>query len=94
MKKRLLSLVLAMSMLLAVIAGMVSCTVVKLDTPEVTLDGNIARWNLVKGATGYEVGVNGIITEVSSTTSSYALNDGDIIIVRAVGKGASVHGSC
>ena len=85
MKKRLLSLILAASMIFAVICGMVSCTVVKLDTPVVTLDGNIARWNLIEGATGYEFGVNGVTDELSKTTTSYALNDGDTFIIRAVG---------
>lgn len=59
----------------------------KLDAPTVTLEGNTASWDHIEGAVEYEAEIDGETRSLSNTTTSYLLEDGESIKVRAIGDG-------
>ena len=66
---------------------------VTLDTPVLSLEGNVVKWEAVENADGYAVSVNGGAEIVVSGTS-YTIDaeeDGDYVVtVRALGSGAKL----
>ncbi|MBE5745360.1 MAG: hypothetical protein E7355_04405 [Clostridiales bacterium] len=58
----------------------------KLTAPVVSVEGNVATWEAVANATGYVVTVNGVAQPQQEETT-YALNDGDVVTVKAIGDG-------
>ena len=89
MKNKILGLLLVISLVLGVISGLSACGLIesgdKLDTPSLTLNGNIAMWTSVENASGYEIGLNGETKSVGKGVTHYELQDGDILMVRAKG---------
>ena len=61
-----------------------------LDTPVVTIDPvtGIATWEAIENAVSYTVYVNGV-EQTPQTTTSYQLQDEDMIVVRANGDGVN-----
>lgn len=57
-----------------------------LATPAVILNGNVASWAAVDGATGYAYKINGG-TEQTTPSTSVVLKHGESIVVKAVGNG-------
>lgn len=75
---------------LATLGGTVEFTIVvdavKLSTPVVTLNGNVATWTAVDGAVSYQYKINGG-AEQTATQLSVTLTSGQSIQVKAVGDG-------
>lgn len=46
---------------------------IKLEAPEIAVNGNVVAWSEVEGATGYIVNVNGVLTEVGADVLSYVV---------------------
>ena len=62
-------------------------TPVKLATPAVILDGNVARWGADPNAEKFEVSINGVLTYMENSATSVTLSDGQTVKVRAIGDG-------
>lgn len=66
---------------------------VTLDTPVLSLEGNIVKWEAIENAQGYAVSVNGG-AEVTVNGTSYTIDaqeDGDYVVtVKALGSGAKL----
>lgn len=66
---------------------------VTLDTPVLSLEGNVVKWEAVENADGYAVSVNGG-AEITVSGTSYTIDaeeDGDYVVtVRALGSGAKL----
>ncbi len=89
MKKGLLRLALVLCIIALALGGLASCAKpeAKLDTPVVTISGNVASWDAVAGAVEYNIFINNGIFDVDLSVRSYELSDGDTIMVQAVGNG-------
>ena len=66
---------------------------VKLAAPTVALNGDVATWNAVDGATGYDVYVNGLKVETITTLSYTLATSGDSIKVKAISTAANTENS-
>ena len=91
MKRKLISTLAALSVILALIFSIVGCdpqgTLTKLDAPKATLNGSVAAWEAVENAVGYEVEINGTITAIDADVLEFSLDVGDEFKVRALGDG-------
>lgn len=87
MKRRVLSALLVTVLVISMIATLASCGTLKLAKPLATLDGDTVRWERVPAAIGYEISVNGEVTELDKYTLEYKLGNGDVFTVRAIGNG-------
>ena len=92
--KRIIGLLLVISMLLCTVVGMTSCfpeskpgEPVKLSAPKVTLTDDIASWESVEGAIGYDLNLDGSIFSYDTSVTSRRLYPGETLLVRAVGDG-------
>lgn len=87
--RKILAVLVAAVMLLSVVA-LAACKATPLPAPVVTIDGDgVASWQAVKGATGYVYKIgNGNEISTTETEMTGALDDGDSIIVKAVGDGS------
>lgn len=63
--------------------GQGGSSVKPLDTPYLVLDGEVASWQPIDNANGYEIELNGEVYGVIGETS-YKLQDGDSLRVRAI----------
>ncbi len=96
MKKRLISLLLACVMLLAVM-GLAACKdkddtdepegPVKLSAPTVTLTDNTASWASDANADKFEISIDGNLSYVENTVTAKVLTNGQVFKIRAVGDG-------
>ena len=96
MKRKLLSLLLTVSMVAAVLAGLVSCgeeptpsAPQKLSSPVITLTDNVASWGTDPHADKFEISLDGNLSYVENTVTSRVITDGQTLKVRAVGDGAN-----
>ena len=94
MKKRLLSFVLVICVMILGVMGLTACgdeetpsPPQKLQAPVVTLTGNVANWAADSSADRFEISVDGNLSYVENTVTSKALTDGQTLKVRAVGNG-------
>ena len=92
MKKRWLSFLLVVGMLLLGLMGFVACnddptTPQKLSTPVITLTENVASWEGDSNADKFEISLDGNLSYVENTVTSKILIDGQTLKVRAVGDG-------
>lgn len=62
---------------------------VTLETPVVTLDGDVAKWSADESADSFEISVNDSLSYIENSVSQYTLTDGQTFKVRAVGNGES-----
>ena len=92
--KRIIGILLVISMLLCTVVGMTSCfpeskpdEPVKLSAPNVTLTDDIASWESVEGAIGYDLNLDGSIFSYDTSVTSRRLYPGETLLVRAVGDG-------
>ena len=91
MNKRLISALIIISVILTAVFALASCEptspLSKPVTPAVRLDGNIASWEAVENAFGYEASVNGTLITLETDVLSFELEDGEEFKVRALGNG-------
>ena len=91
MKKKIIGLLLIISLLASVLSGLSSCKLLsrigKLQTPEFHPNsGECAVWDKIDNSNGYDIEINGVIVEsVSADIYYYELESGDTIRVRAKG---------
>jgi len=95
MKKRIVSLLVALCTLILGFACLTSCggesggTPEKLGAPVITLNGNVASWGADSKADKFEISLNGNLSYVENTVTSKTLSDGESLKIRAVGDGTS-----
>lgn len=96
MKKRLLSLLLALCMMVLGIMVLTACDdeqepidPKKLEAPVITLTDNVAAWEANSNADKFEISLDGNLSYVENTVTSKTLTDGQILKVRAVGDGST-----
>ena len=91
MKKKLLVCVALVCVTLLVAVGLVACSggsePEKLATPVVTLNEDVATWEVNIKATHFELSLNGSILKVDNTTNTKKLPEGATLKVRAIGDG-------
>ena len=95
MKKKLISLVIVVIMLVSAFSSLTSCdgnspttTPQKLSAPVVTLNGNVATWEADANADKFEISLDGNLSYVENSVTSKALTDGQTLKLRAVGDGS------
>ncbi|MBO4962552.1 MAG: hypothetical protein J6C97_02115, partial [Clostridia bacterium] len=98
MKKRLIFTILLALLTCSCMFGACDClgrnpNLPNLATPNITLNQDVAVWDLDPNAIGYKVSLNGIITRVDSSTTSYQLSLGDEIRVQALADGKAFNHS-
>jgi 2',3'-cyclic-nucleotide 2'-phosphodiesterase (5'-nucleotidase family) len=81
MKKRIFSIFLC----LFTLCYLVSCGTKKLETPEVILMNEIAKWDSIDNASYYEVDIDGNIIQLENNINTKKLEDGQSLKVRAIG---------
>lgn len=64
-------------------------TSTKLDTMTVTLTENVASWETCENAEKYEISVNGALSYLENSVTSYTLKKGETFKIRAVGDGTN-----
>ena len=96
MKKRLLSLLLVVCMMILGVMGLTACnddppptTPQKLAAPVVTLTDNVATWEADSNADKFEISLDGSLSYVENSVTSKTLTDGQTLKVRAVGDGSA-----
>ena len=96
MKKRFLSLFLAVCMVLTALAGFTSCNEnpsgtkpQKLTAPVVTLTDNVAAWSPDEHADRFEISIDGNLSYVENSVTQKTLAEGQTFKIRAVGDGVS-----
>ncbi|MBO7177613.1 MAG: hypothetical protein J6V69_00760, partial [Clostridia bacterium] len=91
MKKKLLVCVALVCVTLLVAVGLVACSggsePEKLATPVVTLNEDVATWEINIKATQFELSLNGSILKVDNATNTKKLPEGATLKVRAMGDG-------
>lgn len=91
MKKKLLVCVALVCVTLLVAVGLVACSggsePEKLATPVVTLNEDVATWEINIKATQFELSLNGSILKVDNATNTKKLPEGATLKVRAIGDG-------
>lgn len=87
--RKYLAVLVAAVMLVSVIA-LAACQAVTLPTPEVTIDADgVASWKAIDGATRYVYKIgNGNEISTTETEITGSLDDGDSIVVKAIGDGS------
>ncbi len=79
------------SFIINVIANNFAMNVQKLDTPLLTISGNIASWTPITGATKYVAEVNGATRDITlAEGSQYRLTPGQTIKIKAIGNGDTI----
>ena len=61
----------------------------KLETPVVTLEGDVATWSASDHADKFEISVNGAFSYIESTVTSKKLSGGQTFKIRAIGDGTN-----
>lgn len=99
MKKRLLFALISLTLVALCAFCFVSCgedseqesgsSLPKLESPEVTKDGNNAVWEKVENATKYEIDISGELYYVDADTTTHPIPSGKKLKVRAVGDGVN-----
>ena len=96
MKKKALSLLLVVCMVLTALVGLTSCdddepttTPQKLSAPIVTLTDNVATWEADTNADKFEISLDGNLSYVENSVTSKTLTDGQTLKIRAVGDGST-----
>ncbi len=94
MKKKLLSVLLTVCMLILGVLGFVGCggetpTPQKLPAPVVTLAENVATWEANTDADRFEISIDGNLSYVENTVVRKTLTNGQTLKVRAVGNGVA-----
>ena len=64
-------------------------TSTKLDTMTVTLTENVASWETCENAEKYEISINGALSYLENSVTSYTLKKGETFKIRAVGDGTN-----
>ena len=91
MKKKIIGILLIISLLASVLFGLSSCKLLsrigKLEAPEFHRNsGEFVVWDKIENSNGYDIEINGVIVEsVSPDIYYYEIESGDTIRVRAKG---------
>ncbi len=96
MKKKVLSILLVVCMMILGVMGLAACnddpppvTPQKLADPVVTLNDNVATWEADSNADKFEISLDGSLSYVENSVTSKTLTDGQTLKVRAVGDGST-----
>ena len=97
MKKKTLSFLLVMCMVLTALVGLTSCdnnnqtptTPQKLSAPVVTLTDNVATWSADSNADKFEISLDGNLSYVENSVTTKTLTDGQTLKIRAIGDGST-----
>lgn len=88
-KTRFTSLFVALVIITTVLSGCALTAPKRLDTPVLTLDGNVVCWESIEGAIGYELEIDGEVLSIYRLTTSYTVESGTSVRLRAIGDGAN-----